>query len=205
MTASTRRAFGPCARSFMQLGEVIVIAPATEQSAVGHSVTLTTPLVVQEVLDEDETPPRLGRRGPSGGLRQAGTEGAAARAARPDRQRPQRWVQRGHQRPLLRHGRGGHRGGVLQMHQHRLFAGVREGQAARFRARRGFGPAGRGANPRPSPAARDALQRQHPRSRQGPVLRHSHGAAERDPVCGGSYDRPSRSAGPDVLLDDARV
>jgi 5'-nucleotidase len=30
-----------------------VVAPATEQSAVGHSVTLTTPLVVQEVLDEE--------------------------------------------------------------------------------------------------------------------------------------------------------
>lgn len=36
-----------------KLGEVIVVAPATEQSAVGHSVTLTTPLVVQEVLDEE--------------------------------------------------------------------------------------------------------------------------------------------------------
>ncbi len=36
-----------------KLGEVIVVAPATEQSAVGHSVTLTTPLVVQEVSDEN--------------------------------------------------------------------------------------------------------------------------------------------------------
>src|SRR5579884_2828697 len=35
-----------------KLGEVLVVAPATEQSAVGHSVTLTTPLIVQEVLDE---------------------------------------------------------------------------------------------------------------------------------------------------------
>jgi 5'-nucleotidase len=35
-----------------KLGEVVVVAPATEQSAVGHSVTLTTPLIVQEVLDE---------------------------------------------------------------------------------------------------------------------------------------------------------
>jgi 5'-nucleotidase len=33
----------------MKLGEVVVVAPATEQSAVGHSVTLTTPLIVQEV------------------------------------------------------------------------------------------------------------------------------------------------------------
>jgi 5'-nucleotidase len=42
----------------MKLGEVFVVAPATEQSAVGHSVTLTTPLIVQEVLDEDKR--RLG-------------------------------------------------------------------------------------------------------------------------------------------------
>jgi 5'-nucleotidase len=39
-----------------KLGEVVVVAPATEQSAVGHSVTLTTPLIVQEVLDEDGGP-----------------------------------------------------------------------------------------------------------------------------------------------------
>jgi 5'-nucleotidase len=37
-----------------KLGEVIVVAPATEQSAVGHSITLLTPLLVQEVLDEDQ-------------------------------------------------------------------------------------------------------------------------------------------------------
>ena len=39
-----------------KLGEVVVVAPATEQSAVGHSVTLNTPLIVQEVLDEDRRP-----------------------------------------------------------------------------------------------------------------------------------------------------
>jgi 5'-nucleotidase len=39
-----------------KLGEVVVVAPATEQSAVGHSVTLTTPLIVQEVLDEQQKP-----------------------------------------------------------------------------------------------------------------------------------------------------
>src|SRR5215472_11690408 len=37
-----------------KLGEVIVVAPATEQSAVGHSITLLTPLLVQEVLDDDK-------------------------------------------------------------------------------------------------------------------------------------------------------
>jgi 5'-nucleotidase len=36
-----------------KLGDVLVVAPATEQSAAGHSVTVTTPLIVQEVHDED--------------------------------------------------------------------------------------------------------------------------------------------------------
>src|SRR6266478_4774363 len=39
-----------------KLGEVTVVAPATEQSAVGHSITLLTPLLVQEVLDENNKP-----------------------------------------------------------------------------------------------------------------------------------------------------
>src|SRR5438067_12948594 len=40
----------------MKLGEVTVVAPASEQSAVGHSITLLTPLIVQEVRDEDNHP-----------------------------------------------------------------------------------------------------------------------------------------------------
>jgi 5'-nucleotidase len=36
----------------MKLGEVVVVAPASEQSGVGHSITLLTPLLVQEVLDD---------------------------------------------------------------------------------------------------------------------------------------------------------
>src|SRR5262245_32757681 len=35
-----------------KLGDVTVVAPATEQSGVGHSITLLTPLLVQEVLDD---------------------------------------------------------------------------------------------------------------------------------------------------------
>jgi 5'-nucleotidase len=35
-----------------KLGEVTVIAPATEQSAAAHSITLLTPLISQEVFDE---------------------------------------------------------------------------------------------------------------------------------------------------------
>src|SRR5207244_2487029 len=35
------------------LGEVVVVAPATEQSAAGHSVTLATPLLINEIFEED--------------------------------------------------------------------------------------------------------------------------------------------------------
>jgi 5'-nucleotidase len=39
-----------------KLGEVTVVAPAAEQSAVGHSITLLNPLVVQEMLDDNHQP-----------------------------------------------------------------------------------------------------------------------------------------------------
>jgi 5'-nucleotidase len=50
-------------KELLKLGEVVVVAPAAEQSAVGHSVTLTTPLIVQEVLDEDQKPMGWGVEG----------------------------------------------------------------------------------------------------------------------------------------------
>jgi 5'-nucleotidase len=37
-----------------KLGEVVVVAPASEQSGVGHSITLLNPLLVQDVLDEQK-------------------------------------------------------------------------------------------------------------------------------------------------------
>jgi 5'-nucleotidase len=37
-----------------KIADVIVVAPTAEQSAVGHSITLLTPLIVQEVLDDDK-------------------------------------------------------------------------------------------------------------------------------------------------------
>src|SRR3954451_10804948 len=37
----------------LKLGSVTVVAPATEQSAAGHSVTLLTPLLANEVFEED--------------------------------------------------------------------------------------------------------------------------------------------------------
>jgi 5'-nucleotidase len=39
-------------KELLTLGSVTVVAPATEQSAAGHSVTLATPLLVTEVFDE---------------------------------------------------------------------------------------------------------------------------------------------------------
>lgn len=38
-----------------QLGTVTVVAPATEQSAAGHSVTLLNPVLVSEVFEDDGT------------------------------------------------------------------------------------------------------------------------------------------------------
>jgi 5'-nucleotidase len=43
-------------KELMKLGTVTVVAPATEQSATGHSITLLTPLVIQEVFDEERRP-----------------------------------------------------------------------------------------------------------------------------------------------------
>src|SRR4051812_19758817 len=37
----------------LKLGSVVVVAPATEQSAAGHSVTLLNPLLVSEVFEDD--------------------------------------------------------------------------------------------------------------------------------------------------------
>ncbi len=37
-----------------KLGEVMVVAPATEQSGVGHSITFLTPLMASQVFDGDE-------------------------------------------------------------------------------------------------------------------------------------------------------
>jgi 5'-nucleotidase len=43
-------------KELQKLGDVTVVAPAGEQSAVGHSITLLTPLITQEVVDENQTP-----------------------------------------------------------------------------------------------------------------------------------------------------
>ena len=43
-------------KELMRLGDVTVIAPHVEQSGVGHSITLLTPLVVKAVEKEDGSP-----------------------------------------------------------------------------------------------------------------------------------------------------
>lgn len=43
-------------QELLKIGDVTVVAPAGEQSAVGHSITLLTPLLVQEVVDENQKP-----------------------------------------------------------------------------------------------------------------------------------------------------
>jgi 5'-nucleotidase len=43
-------------RELLKLGDVTVVAPVGEQSAVGHSITLLTPLIVQDVLDDQQRP-----------------------------------------------------------------------------------------------------------------------------------------------------
>ena len=43
-------------KELQKLGDVTVVAPAGEQSAVGHSITLLAPLITQEVVDENQLP-----------------------------------------------------------------------------------------------------------------------------------------------------
>lgn len=43
-------------KELKRLGDVTAVAPAQEQSGVGHAITLLTPLIVKEVEDEDGSP-----------------------------------------------------------------------------------------------------------------------------------------------------
>lgn len=43
-------------RELRTLGEVVVVAPATEQSGVGHAITYLSPLIVKEVFHNDNGP-----------------------------------------------------------------------------------------------------------------------------------------------------
>jgi 5'-nucleotidase len=43
-------------RELKQIADVVVVAPATEQSGVGHSITFLQPLVAKQVFDADDRP-----------------------------------------------------------------------------------------------------------------------------------------------------
>jgi 5'-nucleotidase len=49
-------------QALQRLGEVYVVAPATEQSGVGHAITYLTPLIVKQLCDHDARPGTVGRR-----------------------------------------------------------------------------------------------------------------------------------------------
>ena len=95
-------------RELKHLGEVLVVAPESEQSAVGHAITLMTPLRVKEVSLNCGVV----------GLAVSGFPADCVKIALAELlpNPPDlvvsgvTWVRRGHQRPLLRHGVHGHRG-----------------------------------------------------------------------------------------------
>ncbi len=75
----------------VQLGDVVVVAPATEQSAAGHSVTLLTPLLINEVYEEDgKTFIGWAVEGRPADCEKLCAAGTAARTARRHHQRPER-------------------------------------------------------------------------------------------------------------------
>src|SRR3974377_462467 len=47
-------------REMRKLGDVVVVAPSTEQSGVGHSITYLTPLIVKEVFRSESGDDRAG-------------------------------------------------------------------------------------------------------------------------------------------------
>ena len=69
-------------REMRVLGEVVVVAPATEQSGVGHSITYLTPLIVKEVF-RNEGGPRANAAavGPSKAARPIASRSASSSSA----------------------------------------------------------------------------------------------------------------------------
>ena len=180
-----------------KLGEVTVVAPATEQSAVGHSVTLTNPLIVQEVLDDDRQPLGWAVEG-----RPADCVKLALRELLPE---PPDLIVSGLN--------AGSNAGINVLYSGTVAAAIEgaffrvtsiacsleytQADAARLRPRRRPAPGKSSSRSSPSgPAAGHAVQRQHSRPGKGPVARRPHRAAERRAV----YRRlttaaPTRAAG----------
>ena len=166
-TASMRRDLAAMERELRRLGDVVVVAPATEQSGVGHSITYLTPLIVKEVFrtdgDRPQRPLGLCRGRQPGRLRENRRSTILPSPPRPGRQRHQRRAERGDQRALFGHGGGGHRRGVLRHHQRGRLVGVR--RTCPLRPGRPPGPRDYRPNPGPKRPRAAALQPEHPHRR----------------------------------------
>ena len=110
-------------RALSRLGDVSVVAPAVEQSGVGHSITFLSPLMAKEVFDGER------RRGWA-------VEGSPADCVKlrcrrvlpeagPAGERHQRRAEPGHQRAVFGHGGRGDRGGRVRHHERRRVARIR--------------------------------------------------------------------------------
>ncbi len=101
-------------RELRRLGEVYVVAPATEQSGVGHSITYLTPLIVKEVFYDERYPGQEGQRwgwavqGSPADCVKIGIAEFCPEPPRSGRQRHQQRPERRHQRAVFGHGGGRH-------------------------------------------------------------------------------------------------
>ncbi len=103
-------------RQLQRLGKVTVVAPATEQSGVGHSITFLSPLICKEVYEGDRQARVGGGRQP-GRLREDWLVRVVCGSPAAGGQWHERWVECRDQRPLFRNGGGCHRRCLLRDHQ----------------------------------------------------------------------------------------
>jgi 5'-nucleotidase len=155
-----------------KLGEVTVVAPATEQSAVGHSITLLTPLISQEVSDEPNQPLGWALEGkPADCVKLALVE---LLPQPPD---------------LLVSGiNAGSNAGINVLYSGTVAAAI-EGAffdipSVAISLSRGTGSASTRTITRPAPSARDAVQRQHSQPGTRFAQRRAHRAAVYRPLPG---------------------
>ena len=180
------------------VGDVYVVAPETNQSAVGHTKTFMRPLRVRERTLADGIGGLVGRR-----LAHRRGEprlpGLLRRRLRPGRLGHQLRRQPGRRRDLFGHGQRGHGGGASTSVP--AFAISQEYyQHPDFSAGRPHGPPGRGQHPGARPGPRRAAQHQRAGHRRR-ELRGRRGDAHGQAHLPGPADRTPRPAGRALLLD----
>ncbi len=169
------------------IGDVTVVAPDTNQSAVGHQKTLMRPLRVRERILADGSQALLGRR-LADRRREPRLPGLLRARLRPRRRGHQLRGQPRRRHHLLGHGQRGHGGGHQQLPGLRHLAGVL--RASRLHPGRLRGGGRRPQHPGRGPVARRAGQRQRARPRRSRSAR-----ASRSPgSAGGSTPTSSSSA-----------